>query len=482
VDAPLAVNRSSLLLILFASLTAMAQGGRLEFADRIRMVSCDPSTSKPCFRMKFNVVDDQGSPLNLNLPPAKDLHNQMTVLVDNAEVHPFFAVSQQGGATTVRGRIALILVDISGSMNKMLPSGKTRFQSAQEGLEQFLDGFDPSVDRIAIVPFESHNVAEQIQNAVFAKTRDEAILQIQSLSPPRPKNNTALYSSVVVGLQVLAKQASTTGSTAPETLLIVMTDGKNEVYQGDDAGLLDGPSGLRQAASAVQASGTQVIGVGFGDTGTVDEEALRQISTKSFMTHDVEKLKQAFSFARTLLTNRIVATFDSPWPDRSSLEGRTLRVKATLSLPGQHLFESAEKVWEAPQMSVPTFDGKCDTAELRAALQITPPAASWLTILRPVLVFLGLGTLLLVLWCWVPRLVWPEQYIGAFTTQGGGMRWASKTQSRPMNKPRASRPAPPGFETRRGGAQPPRAPADRTVVQPDFSQSRLQRRPPHDDS
>jgi Ca-activated chloride channel family protein len=474
--------RPTSLLWLFLALwlgvgAAWSQSQRLDFADRIHLVSCDPSTTKPCFRAAFNAVDAQGSPLDLNLPPAMDLHRQMKVKLDNQEIDPFFAVSQTGQSKALRGRLALILVDISGSMNHLLPSGRTRFQTAQEALQQFLDGFDSSVDRVAIVAFESHNVAGQIQAAQFATSKADALAQIQALPGPRPKNNTALYSAVVLGLQVLAQQAGSAAGS-PETLLIVMTDGKNEVYKGDDAGLLDGPSGLQQAANAVQASGTQVIGIGFGDPGGIDTAALRQLSTKLYMAEDLNRLKQAFSFARTLQTNRIVITFTAPVDDRSSLEGRTFHVSAVLNLlDGRHL-ESGEKIWSAPEMSVPSFDGKCDTEELKAALQIVPSSGNWLTMLRPLLVFFGLGTALLVLWFWVPRLVWPEQYIGTFATQGGGsMRWADKSQVWSKSRARPSRPAPPGFETRKGGAPPPRVPADRTVVQPDFSKSRLQKRP-----
>ena len=467
--------------VLLNTVVAWAQSGRLDFADRVRLVSCDPSTTKPCFRAAFNSVDAQGSPVDLNLPPAQDLHQQLKINLDNQEIEPFFAVARTGQTKAARGRLALILVDISGSMNRALPSGRTRFQTAQLALEKFLEGFDPSVDRVAIVPFESHNVASQIKAAQFANTKADALAQIQALSTPQPRNNTGLYSAMVLGLQVLAQQAGN-GAGSPETLLIVMTDGKNEVYKGDDPGLLDGPTGLEQASNAVQTSGMQVIGIGFGDPASIDGAALRQLSTKFYMAEDLERLQRAFSFARTLQTNRIVATFTAPVDDRTSLEGRTFHISATLTLrDGRHL-ASGEKIWAAPEMSVPSFDGKCDADELKAALQIVPTSGNWLTTLRPVLVFFGLGTLLLVLWFWVPRLVWPEQYIGTFTTQGGGgMRWANRSQI--WSQSRAARPAAPaprGFETRRGGAPPPRVPGDRTVVQPDFSKSRLQRRPERD--
>jgi Mg-chelatase subunit ChlD len=454
-----------------------AQGGKLEFADRIRLISCDPALRKPCFRLKFNVVDDQGSPLNLNLPPNQDLHEQMTVTVENQQMQPFFALAQSGSTNAVRGRVALILVDISGSMNKMLSTGRTRFQTAQQALQQFLQGFDPAVDRVAMVPFESHNVAETIDSAHFASTKAEAITQIESLPDPQPKNNTALYSAVELGLRLLAKQASSLPG-APETLLIIMTDGKNEVFKGDDAGLLDGPSGLEQASKAVKASGIQVVGIGFGDFGSIDETALRQISTKYYMAEDLTKLSQIFALARTLLTNRIVATFASPGDDRSSLEGRTIPIKAELTLPGGKHLESAFTSWAAPEIGVPTFDGKCDVEELKAALQLAPSSGNLLTTLRPVLVFFGLGTVLLVLWFWVPRFVWPEQYIGTFQTRAN-VKWG-KTQAGSKSSAKAVYPAPRGFDNRKGFDPSPRGAADRTVVQPDFSKTRLQKRPSAD--
>lgn len=462
-----------------ASGFAQAQSGSLEFADRIRLLSCDPATTKPCFQVKFNVVDDKGAPLNLNFPPNKDLRGQLKITLDNQPIDPFFAVAQSDNAKALRGRIALILVDISGSMDKMLVSGRTRFQTAQEALQQFLEGFDPSVDRVAIVPFESHHVADTINSAQFAASKADALNQIQSLSTPGPKNNTALYSAVVLGLQVLAREAASSSGN-PETLLIVMTDGKNEVYKGDDTGLLDGPQGLEDASKFVQSSGIQVIGIGFGDPGQIDEAALRQLSTKYYMASDLSKLKEIFAIARTLLTNRILATFAAPWNDRSSLEGRSLPIQADLVLPsGQHL-QSAVRSWMAPQIGVPTFDGKCDTQELEAALRLAPASRDLLATLRPVLVFFGMGTLLLVLWFWVPRLVWPEQYIGTFPTRTASIKWGNKTQLWSKSAVRPTRPAPPGFGIQRGAAAPPRAAGDRTIVQPDFSKSRLQKRPSAD--
>jgi hypothetical protein len=261
-----------------------------------------------------------------------------------------------------------------------------------------------------------------------------------------------------------------------------MTDGKNEVYEGDDTGLLDGPSGLEQVAAKVRQAGFEVVAIGFGDPGQIDVDALNKIGAKVYLASDAQTLNQVFTAARTLETSRIRATFAAPYEDRSSLAGKTLRMRVFLRLPDNRTLASAPFSWEPPEMGTPVFEGKCDTEELTAALKV-PGAGpgSWLVFLRPVLVFAGLGTLILVLWFWVPRLAWPDQYMGAFPN-AGRHRWAdfSRSFSRSALKRGPSRPVPPGFETRRGArGMPQRGSGDQTVVQPqvDFSRSRVEKRP-----
>jgi len=89
--------------------------GRLEFADEIRMVSCDPAASVPCFRIKLNIVDDQGKPLGLQLPAPEKLAASLTVKAGVQELTPFYATIPSDATVATRGRVALILIDISGA-------------------------------------------------------------------------------------------------------------------------------------------------------------------------------------------------------------------------------------------------------------------------------------------------------------------------------------------------------------------------------
>jgi hypothetical protein len=211
--------------------------------------------------------------------------------------------------------------------------------------------------------------------------------------------------------------------------------------------------------------------VGFGDPKEIDETALRQLSTRYYMTADAAKLASIFNVARTLLSSRIQATFASPWPDRASLAGKTLRISVRLKLASGQELGSEPKVWATPQIGVPLYEGHCDIDELKALYQRGPTSNGWISVLRPVLVFVGLGALLLILWFWIPRLVWPEQYIGVVPTK----RWAgqkTRDPKRPAN-------APPGFEGVNESAQAPRAAFDQTIVAPrDFTQTRLGPLPP----
>jgi Ca-activated chloride channel family protein len=357
-------------------------------------------------------------------------------------------------------------------MARKLATGETRFQAARFALTQFLDNFQDGVDEVAIVPFESHNVASTIRAASFANTKDEALTQVADIPNPQGHNNTALYSAVSLGLDVLNDHMRTKQenghSYAPETVLIVMTDGRNEILAGDDPGLLMGAEGLEQLAKKVSAWPFQVIGIGFGERSEVDLAALERISSeRPYMANDADSLKRIFAFTRKLLVDRIQVAFLSPWPDRASLAGRTISFKAGLQLQGRMFLSSGDAIFGTPQMGLPLFSGKAGEEELAALnAQMRSNEIGWLTLLRPIFVFLGLGSMLLVAWFLIPRLIWPGQYIGSITAARRGGKWAANP-SRPGQQPAlaASKNAPPGFEPAQAGSGQRKA-QDQTVAQP----------------
>ena len=131
-------------------------------------------------------------------------------------------------------------------------------------------------------------------------------------------------------------------------------------------------------------------------------------------------------------------------------------------------------MWSAPQMGVPVFAGKCSPAEAKAVLQALPVSSGWIAIVRPIAVFCGFGLLLIVMWFWVPRLIWPEQYIGVLP--GAGQAKWSSTSVRVKDGVFQGRPAPMGFQSGpQGMNMAPRGSAEATVVNPShgFGQTRL---------
>ncbi len=453
------------------SAAAQAQTGKIVFSGHPVLLSCQPVLSAPCFRIQFNIVDSAGSPLTVALPPAPQLAQDISVTVAGQTVTPFFAVASSAAGAQSASRITLVLVDISGSMNNRLASGETRFDAAKSALLHFLEGFQPGVDHVAIVPFESHHVAQAIGGARFVTTLEEAQQEVNSLSAPRPQNNTALYSAVDLGLGVLKNQLQ---GLPPSTRasLDVLTDGQNDVdaKRGDDPGLLTGSQGLEQVAADVHSNPEiQVRAVGFGSTSEVDETALKLISSKFQMATSAEALTEALtSLAAPSSGNSVQAAFLSPWLDRGSLAGRTFPVTATLLLPSGERLASNETVWLSPEIGVPIYSGVIEPREADALLSRVKeaPSSGPLSILRPIIVFIVLGLVVLVLWWWIPRMAWQEQASTVAPQPRKAARWAATAQT-PMPQGYQPRPSnlPSGFETVKGTPA-ERAPDDATRVLP----------------
>ena len=78
-------------LMFCAAAVLMAQEGRLEFAEPVKLLSCDPASTVPCFRMKFNVMDAKGAPYGVQMPAADKLASSIKVKVGDQEITPFYA-------------------------------------------------------------------------------------------------------------------------------------------------------------------------------------------------------------------------------------------------------------------------------------------------------------------------------------------------------------------------------------------------------
>lgn len=144
----------------------------------------------------------------------------------------------------------LVLFDVSGSMKGAgMATGRT-------AVGIFLRTLHESRTRVAIAPFESHEVEDRVRAAQFGTPLD-AQRALDAL--PSPSGNTGLYSAVREGALALAAAGA-----AGEAHLVVVTDGVNDVRSGDEPGLLAGNSGLATAIAATNQESVQVWAVGVG--------------------------------------------------------------------------------------------------------------------------------------------------------------------------------------------------------------------------
>jgi hypothetical protein len=439
----------------------------LKATQNISLVDCAPVTQIPCIRVGFTPATPDGTPAPVALPPKDRLLQSIHIDSAAGPIAPFYVNTGSGPSTQLRPRVVLIEVDISGSMSEEAAPGVKRIDAARAAIARYLNSLRESIDEVAIVPFESHNVIATIRSAVFTSSRAEALAQLNAL--PDPGNNTALYQAVFSGVETmqnemnsLVQHGESAGDFAPT--LIVMTDGRNELYKGDDPLLLNGPLGLQQASAKVHASGFDVVGIGFGQLDQIDADALEKLSTRYFLAADPNELARALHSTVPLHTAGLQATFLSPWTDRASLAAHDPVFTVTMKLPDGRELQSASLRYIAPAMGMPLLAERATADELEALLASRPPAVSgWDMLVRSLLVFAGFATLLVILWFWVPRFVWSGAAI--IPLQGRNRKW---NRDRPVTASamQVRTPSPEGFDGTDKAGFGQRLPSQITQVQP----------------
>ena len=461
--------------LLLACCTLAAQSVFLNFVEKPVLLQCENGAAQPCFRLNFNFVDHDDKPVEISLPAAEQLASHLEIQIENQTVKPFYAVADQAHSVqSNRPRITLILFDISGSMLTRDFAGQSRFEGAKSAAAEYLDELADGRDAVAIVPFASRDVDAIINAARFVHTRAEAHAQLDALPAPAPRNNTALYSAVRTSVERLKREQTTVPGVEPEVLLLLLTDGSNDVHEksGDDPDLLQGPAGLQAATDAVRASGVEVFPIGLGDHKSIDEAAMTALGTKPpLITFDLAELRRAFHIPQVQHNNRLTATLQAPaaYGSRSLLAGQVLHFRAKLTqTDGTILFENRQAPWAAPPVATPSFQEISTDAEQRALLMDTAAAhGSMLSLLRPIAVFLGLSAVLALLWFGLPRLLWPDRYDHRLARPIRPEYWSPVQRPAPEVAHFVSHPAPPGFDTvSRRQKVPTRALGDHTIVQP----------------
>jgi len=451
---------------------AHGQSASLDFLSKPTLIECQPESADPCFRLQFGFVDENGNPVNVQLPPTDHLASHVEVQVDGQTIRPFYAVATAGSPVLARRpQVTIVLFDISGSMLTSDLAGQSRFDAAKGAAAEYLKNFADGQDRVTIAPFASRDVEKTIAAARFVDTREAAQAELDALPRPEPRNNTALYSAVRAAIERL-RQRPHVDEEQPR--LILLTDGTNDVrpQAGDDQGLLTGPSGLATAAAVVQQSGVDVLPIGLGNRQSIDEVVMTRLGTRPpLITFDVDALHKAFQLRQLPQDSNLTVAIQSPesLSSRTLLAGRVIHFRAKVTLSdGSVLVENRQALWVAPPVATPSFEAAATNTEQRAFLaNARLDRGSVLLFLRPFLVFAALASLLAVLWFGLPRVLWPDRYDNRAARPVRPEYWpGAEPLMRRDNQP-AIRQAPPGFEAvGRGARAAMRTPGEHTIVGP----------------
>ncbi|MEQ1907750.1 MAG: vWA domain-containing protein [Vicinamibacterales bacterium] len=486
------------LLALAVPMTGQAQGtvDHLELLQPPQLVDCD---TRPFFRVVLSPVDADRRPVGVSLGSGDP--RPLFQVMDSGRSHRVVYVGGPESAHAA-GSYTLILFDTSGSMNARMPgSGESRFTVAKAAFRRSLSTFEDGVDSIAVVPFDSRNVASRIKAASFQNTRKGVEDQLDALPNPLRDNNTALYSAVAAALPIMKAKAD----TGLPVSLVLFTDGENDVNRpGDDPGLL-GPEGLKLVKDMAAEAKVPITTVGFGVTGiAAAQTSLREMAWPTpdnfyDVATSAERLTAIFESTRRKLTDRIVVLFGPVRDAREQLSGQSAQFNVKFRSGDSIVSSRAEPLWKSPGVGVPVAEATCSTAEASAILEgvdgEAPPPRPW----RRIVILLSFAAGLAALWFGAPRLVWPDSYVPRPTLSALGVppieqprvpgvempsapSYSPSTPSySPRPRPSAPAPAPP----RAGGpatpapqrAASPAAP-DRTIVVPSKPSPRPQSPPP----
>lgn len=286
-------------------------------AEKVRLYEVTPHSERPAFQITTNILVGN-QPLPIPYVASNEILRQLTVSCNSQPLQILHVRQNWRDKGTVQNatlkRTAILLVDVSGSMLERAQDGRIKFGAMQEACQQFVPNFVEGIDQVAVIPFGSVNVRQGVASAPFYTKKADLARAIETIPSPLTSANTGLFSAVYCALkrfQEVAERSRSTDDPIPQRLLVVMTDGINDVgHRGDDSGLLTDWRIVKRLADNL---GVQIITVGFGDRTNIDENALRRLAWKSESNYiragNARELVQAFRTAHTLHLERLTITF-----------------------------------------------------------------------------------------------------------------------------------------------------------------------------
>jgi Mg-chelatase subunit ChlD len=405
-------------------------------AERVELLVQDKNDPRPYFHaeLKFANAGDVKLPARAEeLQRSIKVREASSLFIREGKDFTPFKVSNRA----TEGKLDVMMVfDLSGSMKANL-GGRSRLDAAKDAARVLVENFRPG-DRIAIAPFESHEVKAKIDNAVFAETREEAEGQIESLQA-REDGNTALYSATIFALDRL----QSIKKTDRQYMLIILTDGKNDVRPGDDPEVLQRKDDLDGVIKKLNETNIQTFTIGVGDG--IDASALREMvypsaNKEQYSTaDDSQSLAKFLAGAKQSLTEQIGILFFTRRRDYHELKSLNFKVQVE-TLDGKILQGTIP--WNCRVAAGCTFDKEMEREEIGLVTDRVdapqPPGAPWKELLWLLGRFAIALAILAGLWWGIPKIVWPVTPLPQIPVRGG----PRLPPSRSAQKSRFSSPAP----------------------------------------
>src|SRR5262245_29787476 len=221
-----------------------------------------------------------------------------------------FAITEDGQPITIDefvggggGSIDTVLViDRSGSMDE-----DDKMEGAKEAAQAFVRQMRPG-DHTAIIAFS--NEPELVQPF----TDDTALLD-RAIRRIRPSGSTALYDSLIAGVQELS-------GLGGRRALLLLTDGRDMLAAGDPAPA--SRATLNQAIQVANKDGISVQAIGLGDRDTddlrggIDETVLKRIADQTggayFYAPGADQLADLYRRLSANMQQEYLITYHSPRP------------------------------------------------------------------------------------------------------------------------------------------------------------------------
>jgi Mg-chelatase subunit ChlD len=429
-------------------------------AERVELLALDENDPRPYFHAELKFAN----PDQVKLPyRSEDLQKIIKVreagslfIREGREFTPF-KVSNRA----TEGKLdVMMLFDLSGSMITGSLGGRTRLDAAKGAARVLVEKFRPG-DRIAIAPFESHEVRARIEDAVFAKTPAEAEGQINSLQARRD-GNTALYTGTIFALNRLQRLKKEEPDR--QYMLVILTDGKNDLREGDDPETLQRKDDLNGVVKKLYETNIQTFAIGVGDA--IDADALKQMVFPQENKEQYSKADDATSLAKFLagakqsLNEQIGILFFTRARDYHDLKSLNFRVQIK-TLDGKIL--QGVIPWNCRAAAGCAPDRTMEREEMRLATESAeapqPPPEQWKELLWLLLRFAIALAILAGLWWGIPKIVWPVTPLPHIPIRGG----PKLPPSRSVSKSRVAPPAQ-GESGRAGGAARPRQGFEETRI------------------